>query len=88
MENQSLLQNHARDHIYAMNLNETRYIGLFFLTEKSYNRICLKKASIFFQTKSNRKKPKNEVYCTQQVYGSISAYSFFIFPQSQLSYYC
>ena len=38
MANQTLLQ------IYAINLNITGYIGLFFLTEKIYEKICFRKS--------------------------------------------
>ena len=47
MANPNLLQKHAKSFIYAMNLNETGYIGLFFLTEKIYEKICLRKGLIW-----------------------------------------
>ena len=39
MANQTLLQKHAKSFVHAINLNETGYIGLFFLTEKIYEKI-------------------------------------------------
>ena len=36
----------SRSFIYAINLNETGYLVLFFLTEKIYEKICLKKGLI------------------------------------------
>ena len=41
--NQNLLQKHVRSFIYAINLKEMGYVGLFFLTEKIYDKICLRK---------------------------------------------
>ena len=80
MANQNLLQKHSRSFIYAINLNETGYIGLFFLTEEINENICLRKGiivgnlifNIFFSDK-NTKKTKIEVHCTEQVYWSNSA---------------
>ena len=46
LANQNLLQKHARSFIYAINLNETGYFVLFFLTEKIYEKICLRKGLI------------------------------------------
>ena len=43
MANQNLLQKHARNFIYAINLNETGYIKLFSLTEKIYEKNCFRK---------------------------------------------
>ena len=59
--------------IYAINLNEIGYIGLFFLTEKIYRRRFTSGMLGKFNTKKHyltkiRKKPKIEVLCTQQVY--------------------
>ena len=47
--NQNLLENqkHARSFIYAIKLNETGYLVLFFLTEKIYEKICLRKGLIW-----------------------------------------
>ena len=47
MANQNLLQKHARRFSYDINLNERGYIGLFFLTGKIYEKICLRKGLIF-----------------------------------------
>ena len=93
MENQNLLQKHARNLIYAINLNEIGYIELFFLTEKILEKICLRKGlilgnlmfNIFISLTKNRKKRKIEVHCTQQVYWSDSNWFSFIFRQSQLT---
>ena len=46
LANQNLLQKHARSFIYAINLSETGYLVLFFLTEKIYENICLRKSLI------------------------------------------
>ena len=43
MTNQNLLQKHARNFIYAINLNETGYLKLFFLTERIYEKNCFRK---------------------------------------------
>ena len=43
MANRNLLQKHARNFIYAINLNETGYPRLFFLTEKIYEKNCFRK---------------------------------------------
>ena len=56
-----------------------------FAAEKSSNFGKFNIQKLFSLTK-NRKKPKIEVHCTQQVYWSNSAWDFFIFPQSQMSY--
>ena len=87
LANQNLLQKHAGSFIYAINLNETGYLVLFFLTEKIYEKICLRKGIIlgnliliFFSLTKTRKKPKLEVHCTQQVYWSNSAWFFFSSP--------
>ena len=96
MANQNLLQKHARNLIYAINPNATGYIGLFFLTEKIYDKMFLGKGLIWgdlifkknvLSLTKNRKKPKLEVHCTQ-VYWSDSAWFSSIFPQSQLRYQC
>ena len=78
MENQNLLQKHARNFIYAINLNETGYIELFFFTEKSYEKICPRKGLIlgtlilnFFsltKKQNEAQKGKIEAHCAQQVY--------------------
>ena len=41
-----VLRKHARSFIYAITLNETGCIGLFFLTENIYE-ICLRKGLIW-----------------------------------------
>ena len=46
LANQNLLQKHARSFIYAINLNETGYLVLFFITQKIYEKICLRKGLI------------------------------------------
>ena len=46
LANQNLLQKHARSFIYAINLNEIGYLVLFFLSEKIYEEICLRKGLI------------------------------------------
>ena len=43
LANQNLFQKHARSFIYAINLNETEYLVLFFLTEKIYGKIASEK---------------------------------------------
>ena len=62
LANQNLLQKHAGSFIYAINLNETEYLVLFFLTEKIYEKICLRKGIIlgnlilnFFFSDKNQK---------------------------------
>ena len=49
LANQNLLQKHAKSFIYAINLNETGYLVLFFLTEKIYEKICLRKGNLIFK---------------------------------------
>ena len=91
--NQNLLQKHARSFVYAINLSETGYLVLFFLTEKIYEKICLRKGLTlgnlifknYFRGTKNRKKPKIEIHCKQQVYST--CFFYFIFPQSQMRYY-
>ena len=46
--NQNWFQKHARSFIYAIRLNETGYIGLFFLTEKIYEKIYLRKGLLIW----------------------------------------
>ena len=62
MANQNLLQKHARNPIYAINLNKTGYIGLFFLTEEIYETFYLKKGlilgNLIFKTSFSDKKPE------------------------------
>ena len=73
----------------AINLNETGYLVLFFLTEKIYEKIYLGKLRApnfgkfniqkLFSLSKNRKKPKVEVHCTQEVYWNNSALFLFFF---------
>ena len=66
MANRNLLQKHARNLIYAINLNETGYLRLFFLTEKIYEKNCFRN-NIFgkfniqkkFPWKKTQKEPQN-----------------------------
>ena len=62
----NLLQKHARNFIYAINLNETGYLKLFFLTEKIYEKNCFGKGlflanltfKMFFSNKKTERSPK------------------------------
>ena len=60
MANQNLLQKHATNFIYAINLNETGYIRLFFLTEKIYEKNCFRKVLFLpiFLWQNTEKSPK------------------------------
>ena len=65
-KSKSAFWKHARNFSYAINLNETEYIALFFLTEKIYGLVS---ENLIFKKNILRQKQKKHVvfYWTQQV---------------------